>query len=62
MNEDKQTANTRETAQKGSGIKLPYEKPRMTPIALFADQVLNPCTKLGLPLGSCDSDGFGILS
>jgi hypothetical protein len=33
------------TGQKKEGKKLPYEKPTIKAIALFADQVLNTCGK-----------------
>lgn len=61
MNANKKTANTSKAGEKNSGIKKSYEKPRVIPIALFADQVLNPCDKLGVPVpDGCDDSGNSI--
>lgn len=35
----------KETAQKNTERKLPYEKPKMTAVSLFADEVLLGCAK-----------------
>ena len=45
-----------ETGQRNTERKLPYEKPKLTPVSLFADQVLAGCTKQ-YPNDFCVSNG-----
>ncbi|WPD23015.1 MAG: hypothetical protein SD837_00330 [Candidatus Electrothrix scaldis] len=63
MNASKKTAtaNISKEGKKNSGIKKSYEKPKVIPIALFADQVLSPCDKLGAPISDgCDAPGNSV--
>jgi len=46
MSEDRRTGVIEKTDQGDTGHKLPYEKPKMTAVSLFADEVLLGCAKL----------------
>lgn len=45
MKEKKERSQVDGTGKEKVGKKIPYEKPMVTAISLFADQVLNSCGK-----------------
>lgn len=54
MGEYKKLDAFKEEDQRNAEQKRPYEKPRMTAVSLFADQVLINCLKSD---GSCSNPG-----
>ncbi|MDU9047467.1 MAG: hypothetical protein Q3M30_01365 [Candidatus Electrothrix sp. Rat3] len=52
MSKEKPLQTVEQTNSKDAMQKLPYEKPSLKAVALFADQVLAGCTKQ-FPLDPC---------
>ncbi|MCI5141888.1 MAG: hypothetical protein D3909_09225 [Candidatus Electrothrix sp. ATG1] len=61
MNENKQSNTGKEEILEGAGGKLLYEKPKLTPVSLFADQVLAGCAKQ-YPNDFCELHGNDLSS
>ncbi len=45
MGEDRRAGVIKKKEQRNTEQKLHYEKPKLTPVSLFADQVLSGCAK-----------------
>ncbi|MCI5125091.1 MAG: hypothetical protein D3925_11590 [Candidatus Electrothrix sp. AR5] len=45
MDKESRAGMIKKTAQSNTEQKLPYEKPKMTAVSLFADEVLSGCAK-----------------
>jgi hypothetical protein len=56
MGEQSRADMVKKTGQRNTERKLPYEKPKMTAVSLFADEVLLGCNKTPPLLGgACQS-------
>jgi hypothetical protein len=55
MKNDKRTAEDSNTLKGCKSAKMPYEKPILATVLLFADQVLSICGKVNPAVPSCDA-------
>jgi hypothetical protein len=57
MSEERSVGVIMKTKKKNTEQKLPYEKPKMTAVSLFADEVLVGCGKKLPTLPGCQRAG-----
>ncbi|MCI5138593.1 MAG: hypothetical protein D3922_09320 [Candidatus Electrothrix sp. AR1] len=57
MSEQSRADMIKKTGQSDTEQKLPYKKPTMTPVSLFADEVLLGCGKHQVTQPGCQSAG-----